>query len=93
MTLELTDIWRAANFVLSILALGYLLGDLKLRRRELSTRRLYLTLSLAGLLSGVAIGSIYYILNDTGAHLHTAIFTASSIWCILGLWLSRNDPT
>lgn len=91
--MELTDIWRATNFVLSTLALGYLLIDFVARRRDLSTRRLYLTLSLAGLLAGVAIGSIYYILIDAGAHLHTAIFTASSIWCILGLWLSRNDPT
>lgn len=82
--------WRIGNTVLALGALLYLMLDLRVMRYELDTRRLFLTFSLAGLLCAVVVGSITHIFQDTALGAQVPIITASCIWCITGLWVSRD---
>lgn len=84
-------VWREANISLAIVAFVWLMIDLRRIRLSLSSRRLYLTLSLASLLLATFMGSIADIRYHNPAGLWTAFATASCVWCIIGLWIGKND--
>ena len=83
--------WRLSNAIIALLALVYLMLDLRVVRNDLGSRRLYLTFSLAGLLVAVVFGSINSIIRENAISPSTPIVTASVIWCLIGLWVSRHD--
>lgn len=83
--------WRLSNAILATLALVYLMLDFRVVRNDLGSRRLYLTFSLAGLLLAVVIGSINSIIRENALSPSTPIISASVLWCLIGLWVSRHD--
>lgn len=83
--------WRLGNVFVAVGALLYLALDFRVVRRELNSRRLYLTFSLAGLLVAVIFGSINNVLRDNALSPATPIITASCLWCVIGLWISRDE--
>lgn len=83
--------WRLVNAVIALAALLYLMLDLRVVRNDLGNRRLYLTFSLAGLLLAVVFGSINNILRENALSPATPIISASVLWCLIGLWVSRHD--
>lgn len=89
--MNLVHLWRELNFVLAFISLVWLLIDLKKIYLKLSHRRIYLTFSLAGFLLATLIGSVWNILTNHPPFIQTGIITAACIWCILGLWISRNE--
>jgi hypothetical protein len=89
--MELHEFWRVANCLLASAALIYLVVDFKKVHLELSRRRLYLTLSLMGLLFGVVIGSLENIHQNNPIGFRTAIVTASCAWTLIGLWVTHKD--
>jgi hypothetical protein len=91
--MDLVDLWRGLNAVLSFAAALYVMVDLKSRYYHLSERRLYLKFALTGLLFSTSIASIEAIVQDIPLGYRTALFSACSIWALIGLHLSRNDKT
>ena len=88
--------WRLFNALAAIVAFGWLLLDLRDHWRVLSQRRLFLTLSLGGLLAAVVVGTTRNLANGDRAlppSWPTAIVTASVLWCLIGLWVSKGDPS
>ena len=91
--MDLVDLWRGLNAVLSFAAALYVMVDLKSRYYHLSERRLYLTFALAGLLFSSTIASVEAIIQNNPLGYRTALFSAGSVWTLIGLYLSRNDKT
>jgi len=89
--MDLVIAWRVANLVLAVSAFVWLMLDLRHIYLRLSHRRLYLTYSLAGLLFAVVIGSMWNIYLKNPPFIQTGIVTASCAWCLIGLWVSRNE--
>jgi uncharacterized membrane protein YoaK (UPF0700 family) len=89
--MDLVTIWRIANFALAFSAFVWLMLDLRHMYLKLSHRRLYLTFSLAGLLLAVVIGSMWNLYQKNPPFIQTGIVTASCAWCLIGLWVSRNE--
>jgi hypothetical protein len=87
-----TDIWRLANLVIAAYALVWLVLDLSRNHGALNQRRLFLTISLAGLLFAVVVGSVQRLLSPVPPGPATALVTASCLWCVAGLWVSRGVP-
>lgn len=83
--------WRLSNTAIAVLALVYLMLDFRVMRKNLDSRRLYLTFSLVGLLFAAVLGSINNIARDNALSPSTPIITASVLWCLFGLWVSRHD--
>lgn len=91
MEIDPAVVWRGFNCALAAVALVYLMLDLRVVRRELSSRRLYLTFSLAGFLLALVVGSLENIAQSNPVGFRTAIATASCFWCLIGLWISRDE--
>lgn len=89
--MDALDIWRFTNAILSLAALVALMLDFRVVRQDLGSRRIYLTFSLAGLLSAAVLGSIYNIILENAVSPATPIISASVVWCLIGLWVSRHD--
>ena len=83
--------WRLSNAVIAIAALLYLMLDFRVVRNDLGSRRIYLTFSLAGLLVAVAFGSVNNVLRENAISPATPMISASVLWCLIGLWVSRHD--
>ena len=91
--MDIVDLWRGFNAILAFVAACYVLCDLKSRYYHLSERRLYLKFALTGLLFSTSIASIEAIVQDNPLGYRIALFSACSIWTLIGLHLSRNDKT
>ena len=89
--MDFLDLWRLSNAIVAIAALLYLMLDFRVVRNDLGSRRIYLTFSLAGLLTAVVLGSINNIIRENAISPATPIISASVVWCLIGLWVSRND--
>lgn len=85
--------WRVINALLAFLAFLFLVLDLVDRASGLSKRRLYLTFSLAGLLLAITIGNVQAAIGNFPLTFSAPIVSASCLWCIFGLWVSRHDET
>jgi hypothetical protein len=83
--------WRVFNAILGVSAFLYLMLDFRVVRHELNTRRIYLTFSLAGFLLALVVGSVENVLQNNPIGFRTAIATASTVWCLIGLALSSRD--
>lgn len=83
--------WRVGNTALALGALLYLMLDFRVMRHELDSRRLFLTFSLAGLLCAVVFGSVNNVLRENAISPATPVISASVLWCLIGLWVSRHD--
>lgn len=91
MEIDLPLTWRVANCALASVTLLFLLLDLRVMRRELSSRRLYLTFSLAGFLLALVVGSIENIAQTNPVGYRTALATASCLWCLIGLLVGKDE--
>jgi hypothetical protein len=78
------------NMVLALAALVWLIVDTARIWRRMTRRRLYLTLSLAGLLVALLEGAVEAVL-EADLRIWVAVATASCAWCLFGLWVSRHD--
>jgi len=91
--MEPVDFWRIGNVALGTITLTVLLLDLKKYAAELSRRRLYLTFALIMLVFLGIVFTIELVWNINLLGLKTALYTAACIWCLFGIWISRNDPS
>jgi hypothetical protein len=85
--------WAAlglVNAALALAALTWLTLDTARIWHRMSKRRLFLTLSLWGLLLALLEGAAEAVLG-VDLRLWVAIATASCAWCLFGLWASRHD--
>lgn len=79
------ETWRVLNAALSAFALVWLLADLAVHHRALSRRRLLLTLALSGLLAAVVVRPLSVVLA-------LSLASASCLWVLVALLVSRGDP-
>lgn len=77
--------------MLAAVTLLFLMLDLRVMRRELSSRRLYLTFALAGFLLSLVVGSIENIAQSNPVGWRTALATASCFWCLIGLLVGKDE--
>lgn len=83
--------WRLANALLAMAALVYLLIDLGEIYDKMTKRRLYLTFALAIFLLAAVVASLEAILQSNPPGARTVLYSVGSSWCIIGLWISRQD--
>lgn len=91
MEIDLPLAWRIANCALASFALLFLMLDLRVVRRQFSSRRLYLTFSLAGFLTALVVGSLENISQHNSVGFRTAIATAACLWCLIGLIVGTDE--
>lgn len=89
---ELSELWRMFNFCIAAIALVMLLGDLIPQFKYFSRRMQYNNMALIGFMTAFVVGSVESILQHNPVGSRTAIATASILWCLIGLYVSRNDP-
>lgn len=85
------DIWRITNSALAIGAMVWLLIDLGRIYKNISSRRIFLTLALFGFLLTVVVASVEQMVDRIVPGVRTALTSASVIWTYLGLWIGKND--
>lgn len=85
--------WRVLNATLALFAFLIVFLDLLDRASGLSKRRLYLTFGLLGLLLAITIGNTQAAIEDFPLAFSAPIVSASCLWCIFGIWISRHDET
>lgn len=91
--MEAFKVWSIVNILLGFVALIAIVIDVKRRYKELSRRRLYLTFALGLLVFATIIASLQVVFNATPLGFRTGLYTAACLWCIFGIWLSRDDPS
>lgn len=91
MELEPIDYLRLFDFVTASIALVWLMLDLRIRSKYIPPSGVYIRISLAALLLGVAAESIENILKGEPVGTFAILSTAASVWMLLGLYLGRND--
>lgn len=89
--MDFIDGVRLFNTALAMTALSWLSIDLVGRVKDLSKRRLYLTLSLMGLLVSVVVGSVEQIIQNAAPGIRSAFTTAACVWALFGLYEGKDD--
>lgn len=84
--------WRVLNIGLCVVAWVWLMVDLKSNYLDLSTRRLYLTFSLAAAIFAIGFATFENLQQGNPLGLRVPLSTVVPIWCMFGLWAGRNDP-
>ena len=93
MEIDLVTFWRVLNILLGIITLIILTLDSHTHRYELSKRRLYLTMALGLFILSAVVGSVESIYHQEPLRFRTGLYTSSYILTLIGLWISRDDPS